>query len=280
MAAAETIRLDTRLVELGLARSRSVAARLIEGGLVSVAGRPVVKPSAKVSADASIEVDATDRWVSRGALKLIAALDAFDLAPDGRLALDAGASTGGFTQVLLDRGAREVIALDVGHGQLAAELIDARVRSFEGVNVRELDRARLASLTGSDELPTLVTADLSFISLRYVLAPLAACAAPDADLVVLIKPQFEVGRTGVREGIVRDAGLRADAIASVLWTAWDEGLATAGLISSPIAGSAGNREYLAHLVPRGSSHPAPSSDRTEWGSPSAWEERIPRLAGE
>jgi 23S rRNA (cytidine1920-2'-O)/16S rRNA (cytidine1409-2'-O)-methyltransferase len=141
-----------------------------------------------------------------------------------------------------------VLAIDVGHGQLVPELArDPRVSAHEGVNVRDLDPARLAELTGSDRRPDLVVADLSFISLTHVLPALRAVATQEADFVVLVKPQFEVGRGGVKEGIVRDPGLRADAIRDVLWAAWDVGLGTSGLLASPIAGTSGNREYLAHL---------------------------------
>ncbi|BDI22262.1 TlyA family RNA methyltransferase [Herbiconiux sp. L3-i23] len=259
-------RLDAAMVLRGLTRSRTHAARLIADGVVLVGGRPVTKASHKVVGSDTIEVTAVDDWVSRGALKLLAALDSFAVDPAGRLALDAGASTGGFTQVLLARGAGRVIAVDVGHGQLAGELaLDPRVDSHEGVNVRELDADGLARLTGSSERPSLVVADLSFISLRQVLAPLASIAADGADLIVLVKPQFEVGR--VKQGVVRNAGLRADALAGVLWAAWDAGLGTLGVISSPIAGSAGNLEYLVHLRASGGSNP------TEW------EARLPGIAG-
>jgi len=160
-----------------------------------------------------------------------------------------------------------VLAVDVGHGQLVPELAnDPRVAPYEGINVRELSAAALAKLTGTDERPGLVVVDLSFISLRHVLAALRDTAEESADFVVLIKPQFEVGRQGVREGIVTDPGLRADAVAGALWSAWDVGLGTAGLLPSPIAGTAGNREYLAHL----------SSSST---NPTQWESRIPAMTG-
>jgi 23S rRNA (cytidine1920-2'-O)/16S rRNA (cytidine1409-2'-O)-methyltransferase len=260
-------RLDAALVERGLARSRTAAARLIADGLVTVDGRPVVKPATRVSDENALEVAGADSYVSRAAHKLIAALDGFGVPAAGRLALDAGASTGGFTQVLLERGARKVLAVDVGHGQLVRELaIDPRVQSYEGVNVRDLDAAALSKLTGADERPGLVVADLSFISLRHVLAALRDTAEESADFVVLIKPQFEVGRQGVREGIVTDPGLRADAVAGALWSAWDVGLGTAGLMPSPIAGTAGNREYLAHLSPSAA-------------NPTEWESRIPAMTG-
>jgi 23S rRNA (cytidine1920-2'-O)/16S rRNA (cytidine1409-2'-O)-methyltransferase len=260
MAGAER-RLDVALAELGLARSRSHAASVIAEGLVTVDGRPVVRPSAKVAEGQDIRVAGADHYVSRGAHKLIAALDAFGLDPTGRIALDAGASTGGFSQVLLERGAARVIAVDVGHGQLSPALAaEERLRSFEGVNVRALTPDGLAALTGDTVRPDLVVADLSFISLTQVLPALVATAAVGADFVLLIKPQFEVGRQGIREGVVRDAGLRADAVSDVLWAAHDAGLGTAGLIASPIAGGHGNREFLAWFR-RGA--PDPSGLRDE-----------------
>jgi 23S rRNA (cytidine1920-2'-O)/16S rRNA (cytidine1409-2'-O)-methyltransferase len=253
-----TDRLDVALATRGLARSRTHAATLIAQGLVTVDGVAVLRSSAKVGETQHVEVAGADHYVSRGAHKLIAALDAFDVPVRGRIALDAGASTGGFSQVLLERGAARVIALDVGHGQLAPELAgDARIASFEGVNVRSLTPGQLADLTGGPERPRLVVADLSFISLTQVLPALRQTAVDDADFVLLVKPQFEVGRTGVREGIVHDGGLRADALTSVLWAGFDLGLGTAGVIASPIAGSHGNREFLVHLTQRG-------TNPTEW----------------
>lgn len=252
-------RLDAALAARGLARSRSHAAALIASGQVSVDGRPVLKASRSVRDDQRIEVAEADHYVSRAAHKLLAALDGFGVDPAGRLALDLGASTGGFTQVLLERGATAVIALDVGHGQLADSIrSDPRVHVVEGCNARELTAPLLAQLSGVAAVPDLVVADLSFISLKHVLPAMLATAGPDADFVLLVKPQFEVGRGGVREGIVRDPALRADAVAEVLWSAWDLGLPTAGLLPSPIAGSAGNREVLLWLSTRAGTNP------TEW----------------
>lgn len=260
-------RLDVALAARGLARSRTHAATLIAQGLVTVDGAPVVRPSAKVGDGQSVEVAGADHYVSRGAHKLIAALDAFEVPVGGRIALDAGASTGGFSQVLLERGARRVIALDVGHGQLAPELArEERLTSFEGVNVRSLSAEQLAGLTGDTTRPDLVVADLSFISLGQVLPALRETAVAAADFVLLVKPQFEVGRAGVREGIVHDPGLRADALTGVLWAGFDLGLGTAGAIASPIAGSHGNREFLVHLTERGT-------------NPTEWLERAGELAG-
>ncbi|MBO9579053.1 MAG: TlyA family RNA methyltransferase [Microbacteriaceae bacterium] len=267
-------RLDTELVVRGLARSRNHAATLIKEGRVAIAGRTAVKPSAPVPDGAEIAVDSADDWVSRGALKLLGALDAFGMDPEGLVCLDAGASTGGFSQVLLARGAAFVLAVDVGHGQLSAALrpeIEAgRLVSIEGVNVRELQTgafdAVLAQHGHEPASVRLVVVDLSFISLALVLPALRA-VAPAAELVVLIKPQFEVGRGGVREGIVRDARLRAEAIEGVLWAAHDAGLRTAGLAPSTIVGTHGNSEYLARLSPRAG------------GDPSEWSTRIAELAG-
>ncbi|WP_139417371.1 TlyA family RNA methyltransferase [Agromyces laixinhei] len=241
-------RLDAALAARGLARSRTHAATLIAAGGVTVDGRPVVKSSVKVGDDAVLEVASSDHYVSRAAHKLIAGLDGFGVEVEGRVALDAGASTGGFSQVLLERGVKQVLAVDVGHGQLAPQLADAAgLVLVEGCNVRNLDAARIAELTGVAERPSLVVADLSFISLTVVLPALRATATDDADFVLLVKPQFEVGRGGAREGVVRDAGLRADAVSNVLWAAFDAGLGTAGILSSPIVGGHGNVEYLVHL---------------------------------
>lgn len=256
---AELSRLDAALSERGLARSRTHAASLISDGLVSVDGRVVVKPSTRIAGDARLEVAGVDHYVSRAAHKLIAALDGFGVPVAGRVALDAGASTGGFSQVLLERGARLVLAVDVGHGQLAEPLRDVpRLVLVEGCNVRYLSARGLAEATGVAERPGLVTADLSFISLTTVLPALRETAVPDADFVLLVKPQFEVGRSGVREGVVRDAALRDDAVMTVLWSAHDLGLGTAGVLPSPITGAQGNREYLVHLSAQSGTNP------TEW----------------
>lgn len=224
---------------------------------MTVAGRTVLKASLKVAPDAELAVSGGDAWVSRAAHKLLAALDAFGVDPAGRRALDAGASTGGFTQVLLARGAAHVTALDVGHDQFQLDAAALPITLVEGANVRDLEPGSI------DPPPSIITADLSFISLGLAIPPLRGVAAPDTDWIVLIKPQFEVGRTGVREGIVTDPGLRAQAIEQVLWAAWDAGLGTAGLIGSPIVGGRGNLEYLAHLSATGGTNP------TEWLDESA-----------
>lgn len=252
-------RVDLALVARGLARSRSAAQAAVAAGRVRADGATVTRVSQKVRADAVLEVDRGSGWVGRGAGKLDAALDAFGVDVRDRTALDLGASTGGFTQVLLERGARSVVALDVGHDQLAAELVeDPRVIVVEGENARTLTPERLAELAGSTAPPQVVVADLSFISLTLVLPAIAAVADDDADVILLVKPQFEVGRTKVRGGLVRDADDRARAVEAVLDTAAAAGLLTAGLIASPVVGTHGNREVLAHL------HRARGSDPSEW----------------
>ena len=241
-------RLDAELVRRGLARSRALAVEAIAGGRVTINGKAALKPSLKVGPDADLGLVGDDGYVSRSAHKLAAALDAFGVPVDGRLALDVGASTGGFTQVLLERGAREVIALDVGHGQLAVQLReDPRVRVVEGVNARSLTATELAEQSRTEERPELVVADVSFISLTTILPALVDTIGLDADYVLLIKPQFEVGRQGIREGLVRDRARRQDAASAVIWCAWDLGLPLAGVISSPLLGSNGNQEYLIWL---------------------------------
>jgi 23S rRNA (cytidine1920-2'-O)/16S rRNA (cytidine1409-2'-O)-methyltransferase len=252
------VRLDAAMADRGLVRSRTQAARLIAAGLVTVNGKPAVKASVLVADSHYIEIAELDHYVSRAAHKLIAALDAFALSVSDRLVLDVGASTGGFTQVLLERGARRVIALDVGHGQLVPTLrSDSRVVVVEGFNARAMTGESLAAASGLAEKPTMLVADLSFISLPMVLPALVETLGTEAQFVVLIKPQFEVGRGGIREGVVRSAALRDDAVMNVLWAAWDLGLGTAGVIASPIAGTGGNQEYVAWLSAQG-------SNPTEW----------------
>jgi 23S rRNA (cytidine1920-2'-O)/16S rRNA (cytidine1409-2'-O)-methyltransferase len=227
-------RLDVRMVELGLASSRTRAQALIEAGVVSVGGRPATRPSARPVGE--IVVTQAFPWVGRGALKLLHALDYFGLTPQCE-ALDIGASTGGFTQVLLARGAARVHAIDVGHGQLDPGLAaDPRVVGLEGINARALPSG----------LPCFdwITADVSFISLKLALPPALALARPGATLVALIKPQFEAGPADVRKGIVRDPAVHArvqDEIAAFLAA---EGWEVLGVTDSPIAGGDGNREFL------------------------------------
>jgi 23S rRNA (cytidine1920-2'-O)/16S rRNA (cytidine1409-2'-O)-methyltransferase len=252
-------RLDAALARRGLARSRTHAARLLADGLVTVNGSGVVKASSRVDESDAVAVAGLDHYVSRAAHKLAGALDAFAVDPRGRTALDVGASTGGFTQVLLERGAEHVVALDVGHGQLSPSIRgDRRVTVVEGVNARYLDRDQLFGLSDRAAAVDLVVADLSFISLTMVLPALVASVPVDSDFVLLVKPQFEVGRQGIREGIVHDAALRNEAVTGVLWAAHDLGLGTAGIIPSPIVGTAGNKEYVVRLSAAHGSNP------TEW----------------
>jgi len=268
-----TARLDAALAERGIARSRTHAAALIDQGLVTVNGRPVLKASTKVEDGDMLAVAGADHYVSRGAHKLIAALDGFAVDPAGRVALDMGASTGGFTQVLRERGARRVLAVDVGHDQLAAVVrADPGVVAVEGFNVRHMDAGVLARATDESERPSLVVGDLSFISLTLVLPAIAATAADEADVVLLVKPQFEVGRTAVRGGLVTNPAIRADAVARVLWSAWDQGLGVRGILPSPILGTHGNAEFLVHLR-------AAQDARGGGGNPTEWLSTIDEMAG-
>jgi 23S rRNA (cytidine1920-2'-O)/16S rRNA (cytidine1409-2'-O)-methyltransferase len=256
-----TPRLDAALAARGLARSRTHAASLITSGLVTVDGRPVVKPSTLVGDEVDLAVAGADHYVSRGAHKLIAALDGFGVDLAHKTALDMGASTGGFTQVLRERGAEPVIAVDVGHGQLADEVAaDPGVIAIEGFNVRYMTAQTLREASGVDERPDVITGDLSFISLVHVLPAVRDVASDAADILLLVKPQFEVGRTSVRGGLVTDPTLRAEAVETVLWSAWDHGLRTRGILASPLPGTHGNVEYLAWLGTDGGTSP------TEWMS--------------
>jgi 23S rRNA (cytidine1920-2'-O)/16S rRNA (cytidine1409-2'-O)-methyltransferase len=239
-------RLDAELVRRGLARSREQAAGLVTAQRVLVAGQTAAKPATQVSAGDPITVTEVTgpEYASRGGWKLAGALAAFPgLRVAGRRCLDAGASTGGFTDVLLRAGAAHVTAVDVGYGQLAWALrSDERVTVLDRVNVRQLRPEQVAPA------PELVTADLSFISLGLVLPALIRCAAPDADFVLLVKPQFEVGKDRVGAGgVVRDPGLRREAVAAVAAAAAALGLGVAGLVASPLPGPAGNVEYFLWL---------------------------------
>jgi len=235
-------RLDLEVVERGLAPSRARAQALIMAGKVSVDGTVVTKAGTAVSADAAVTLSEPDHpWVSRGGLKLVAALDAFDVDPAGLDCLDVGASTGGFTDVLLARGARRVIALDVGRGQLDWRLrTDDRVVVVEGVNARHL---------GADDLPFavgLATVDVSFISLTLVVPSLVPHLEPGGRLVCLVKPQFEAGREQVSTGgIVRDESVRRAVIDRVVAELCGLGLELVGVVPSPVEGQKGNREELA-----------------------------------
>jgi 23S rRNA (cytidine1920-2'-O)/16S rRNA (cytidine1409-2'-O)-methyltransferase len=238
-------RVDAELVRRGLARSRQQAAELIGAGRVRIDGMPAAKPATAIAVNAALIVERDDErsWVSRGAHKLIGALDAFGLSVDGRRCLDAGASTGGFTEVLLDRGAREVVGVDVGYGQLAWSLRnDPRVHVLERTNVRELTADSIGGLVD------LVVADLSFISLSTVLPALTSCASADADIVPMVKPQFEVGKDRVGAGgVVSDPELRTEAVLTVARRAAELQWHTVGVTASPLPGPSGNVEYFLHL---------------------------------
>jgi 23S rRNA (cytidine1920-2'-O)/16S rRNA (cytidine1409-2'-O)-methyltransferase len=239
-------RLDAELVRRGLARSREQAAGLVTDRRVLVAGQAAAKPATQVAPDDPITVTepAGPQYASRGGWKLAGALAAFDgLQVAGRRCLDAGASTGGFTDVLLRNGAAHVTAVDVGYGQLAWALrSDERVTVLDRVNIRQLQPEQVAPA------PDVVTADLSFISLGLVLPALVRCATPDADFLLLVKPQFEVGKDRVGAGgVVRDPVLRREAVSAVAAAAAALGLGVAGLVASPLPGPAGNVEYFLWL---------------------------------
>lgn len=238
------MRLDKALVMRGLCRSRAEAQAALDDGAVTLDGQPVHKASLEVGEEAGLAmVETGPRWVSRGALKLDAALAHFGIAVAGRAALDVGASTGGFTECLLRRGAASVHAVDVGHGQMVPALAaDPRVHLREGVNARFLTPADFPHPFG------ILVADLSFISLSLVLPALASLLGAGGDLVCLVKPQFEVGPAKVAKGgIVRDAGAREEAVRRVVEAAQTCGLVGQGRITSPIEGGGGNVEFLLWL---------------------------------
>ncbi|MDA9863403.1 TlyA family RNA methyltransferase [bacterium] len=238
-------RLDAELVRRSMARSREHARELIEAGAVKVKGAVATKAATQVDDSDPIVVDesAADHYVSRGAHKLIGALEAFDgIEVAGRDCLDAGASTGGFTQVLLERGAARVLAVDVGYGQLAWPLrTDERVTTMDRTNVRGLAAADVPFR------PSLIVADLSFIPLEIVLPALQDVALPAADLLVMVKPQFEVGREAVGDGVVRDPELRRSAVLGVARAGAALGLTVHGVAASPLPGPSGNVEYFLWL---------------------------------
>lgn len=242
--APERLRLDAVLLARGLAPSRERAQALIMAGLVTVDGKPADKPGRAVAADAEVVVTGKDHpWASRGGVKLAGALDAFAVSPEGKRCLDVGASTGGFTDVLLQRGAARVVALDVGRGQLDWRLRqDPRVVVVDGVNARHLAPGDL------DGAFALVTVDVSFISLTLVLPALLPFLEPGGDVVALVKPQFEAGKGQVgKGGVVRDAAVREAAIAGVIAAAAALGLECRGRVTSSIPGPAGNVEELVWL---------------------------------
>lgn len=248
-------RLDSELVRRGIARSRGHAQELIESGRVRLDGEVVLKPARQMNpAQAVVVAQGDDEgYVSRGAHKLAGALDALgDAAPviAGRRCLDAGASTGGFTDVLLRRGASSVVAVDVGYGQLAWKLqTDPRVRVLDRTNVRTLDPGAVAPA------PQVVVGDMSFISLTLVIPALVAAAAPDADFLLMVKPQFEIGKDRLgRGGVVRDPAHHVETGEKVARCALAEGLAIAAVQASPLPGPSGNIEYFIHMR---KGHPTP-----------------------
>ncbi len=259
-------------MERGLAETRSRAQALILGGRVRTgtgdSARLDRKAGDLVDADVEVDVIVPDPYVSRGAHKLIAALDAFRIDPAGRTCLDIGASTGGFTDVLLQRGAARVYAVDVGRGQLAERLRrDPRVVSMERTNARTLTSGVLP------EPVSLVTVDVSFISLKLVLRPAASMLGIEGgDVVALVKPQFEAGRGQVPGGVVRDGAVHRAVLRDVIAFAPDAGLQPRGLIASPILGPEGNREFLLHLVRGGpvTGTPPPSPESPDAATVDAW----------
>ena len=238
-------RLDAELVRRGLARSRDHAIDLIESSSVIVSGIPASKAATQVDPETSITIaDSREDYVSRGGHKLAGALDAFpSLKIEGRVALDAGASTGGFTDVLLKRGASKVIAVDVGYGQLAWPLQqDPRVEIHDRTNVRLLSPDLIS------QPPSVIVADLSFISLNLVIPALTSVAARDADFLLMVKPQFEVGRENLGAGgVVRDLKLRKSAVVNVADAAVKSGLEMVDVVASPLPGPSGNVEYFLWL---------------------------------
>jgi 23S rRNA (cytidine1920-2'-O)/16S rRNA (cytidine1409-2'-O)-methyltransferase len=236
-----TARADIFLVEHGYAESRSEAQAAIRAGKVSADRKPILKPSQTIADGAAIVYEKPHPYVSRGALKLIAALDRFALSPAELICLDVGASTGGFTEVLLERGARKVYAVDVGHGQLNPKLAaNPRIVSLEGVNARDLAPALI-----TEEVDAVV-ADVSFIGLKLVLPAALKLARKGAWLVALVKPQFEAGRDRVgRGGLVKDNVVQEDALQGIVdWQGTQPGWSVIGTMESPVTGGDGNREFL------------------------------------
>lgn len=232
-------RADRLLVERGLFDSRTKAQAAIAAGLVTANAAPVRKASEEIAVDAALSATPAHPYVSRGGVKLAAALDHFKFDPQGRICLDVGASTGGFTQVLLERGAKRVYAVDVGHGQLHESLRGRpEIVSLEQTDIRTLSAAQL------NEPPDLVTVDVSFISLKLALPPALALAKPPAQLIALIKPQFEAGRAQAKKGIVRDPAVHAAVCDDISAFVASLGWRVLGIIPSPIAGGDGNTEFL------------------------------------
>ena len=247
MTAPAKARLDALLVQRGLVESREKARALIMAGQVDVDGHGAAKAGTMVAVDADVRVIGPDHpWVSRGGIKLAHALDTFGIDATGHVAFDVGASTGGFTDVWLERGATRVIALDVGHSQLHWKIrSDPRVAVIEHVNARHLAPGDLPDVGAPI---TRVSVDVSFISLRHILPVLPALVAPGTEIVALVKPQFEAGRKDVgKGGLVRDPAVHARVVAEVTAAAAEVGLTRVALIDSPITGAHGNTEFLMHL---------------------------------
>ena len=237
------MRLDVFLAEHGMAPSRSRARAMIEAGDVSVNGTPVLRPSFSVEGDEKIKVTDSLRYVGRGGLKLEAAIDAFSVSCQGKVALDVGASSGGFTDCLLQNGAQKVIAVDSGSGQL----VD-KIRQNDKVVVIENYNARYMKVEDFPCRPNFAVMDVSFISATYIIPALSECLDFGADFVCLIKPQFEVGRAALgKGGIVKDEKARRGAIDKVVDCALAHGFESCGVITSPIKGGDGNVEFLAHF---------------------------------
>ena len=233
------MRADRLLVERGLFESRAKAQAAIEAGLVTAGNVPVGKPSDEIAIDAELRAEPAHPWVSRGGVKLAAALDHFGFDPTGRVCIDVGASTGGFTDVLVARGARRVYAVDVGHGQLHRKIaVRSEVTAFEGTDIRNLPAMRLT------EPPDFAVVDVSFISLKLVLPAVTPLLRRPAHLIALIKPQFEAGRGRVKKGVVRDETARTTACDDIARAAAALGWGVGSVIASPITGGDGNQEYL------------------------------------
>jgi 23S rRNA (cytidine1920-2'-O)/16S rRNA (cytidine1409-2'-O)-methyltransferase len=233
------MRIDRLLVERGLFESRAKAQAAIAAGRVTAGGVVVEKPSAEIAPDAQLRAEPAHPFVSRGGVKLAAALDHFRFDPRGRVCLDAGASAGGFTQVLLARGARRIYAVDVGRGQLHPSLrAQTNVVSLEGTDIRELTAARLQATVD------FIAIDVSFISLALVLPAALDLARPGAHLVALIKPQFEAGPRAAKKGVVRDGAVHAAVCEKLSALVQSLGWRVAGVIPSPISGRDGNREFF------------------------------------
>lgn len=257
---ARRARVDAELVRRGLARSREHAVDLIEAGRVKIAGTVATKPATAIEPGTPLLVTVEDNetnWASRGAHKLLGALEVFEqsgFSVAGKRCLDAGASTGGFTDVLLSRGAREVVAVDVGYGQLVWRLqSDERVHVIDRTNVRSIDAEKIG---GAVEV---IVADLSFISLKLVLPAFVACAGPETDLALMVKPQFEVGKDRVGSGgVVRDPALRVETVVEVAEAAAALGLRLQGVTASPLPGPSGNVEYFLWLRSQSVVYPSES----------------------